>query len=69
MEAVDVLSVVEDEEEAEAEHGHDVSRQRQQEEEEVAVVPPADAVVHPGTVVVEVLREGLKDSVVRQTES
>ena len=29
--------------------------QRQQEEEEVAVVAPADAVVHPGAVVVKVL--------------
>lgn len=55
MQAVNVLSMVEDEEEAEAEHGHDVSRQRQQEEEEVTVVPPADAVVHPRTVMVKVL--------------
>ncbi|KAG7235865.1 hypothetical protein INR49_002062 [Caranx melampygus] len=61
MQAVNVLPVVEDEEQAEAEHSHDVSRQRQQEEEEVAVVPPADAVVHPWTVVVEVLHYyGLK---------
>lgn len=61
MQAVNVLPVVEDEEQAEAEHSHDVSRQRQQEEKEVAVVPPPDAVVHPWTVVVEVLQDyGLK---------
>lgn len=30
--------------------------QGEQEEEEVAVVPPSDAVVHPGAVVVKVLR-------------
>ncbi len=55
MQAIDVLAMVEDKEQAEAKHGHDVSRQRQEEEEEVAVVPPADAVVHPRTVMVEVL--------------
>lgn len=65
MQAVDVLAVVEDKKQAEAKHGHDVSRQRQEEEEEVAVVPPADAVVHPRTVVVEVLHDGgWKDTVV-----
>lgn len=57
MQAVDALPMVEDEEQAEAEHGHDVSRQRQEEEEEVAVVPPADAVVDPRTVVVKVLQD------------
>lgn len=55
MQAVDTLAMVEDEEKAKAKHGHDVSRQRQEEEEEVTVVPPANAVVHPWTVVVEVL--------------
>lgn len=50
------LSVVEDEDEAEGENSHHVDAQRQQEKEEVAVVPPSNAVVHPGTVVVEVLR-------------
>ena len=50
------MPVIQDEEEAEAEHGHDVSRQGEEEEKEVAVVPPADAVVYPGTVVVEVLQ-------------
>lgn len=50
------LSVVEDEDEAEGEDSHHVDAQRQQEEEEVAVVPPSNAVVHPGTVMVEVLR-------------
>lgn len=55
MQAVDTLAMVEDEEKAKAKHSHDVSRQRQEEEEEVTVVPPANAVVHPWTVVVEVL--------------
>lgn len=58
MQAVDVLAVVEDKQQAEAKHGHDVSRQGQEEEEEVAVVSPADAVVHPRTVVVKVLGGG-----------
>lgn len=50
------LSVVENKDEAKGENSHHVDAQRQQEEEEVAVVPPADAVVHPGTVMVEILR-------------
>lgn len=58
MQAIDVLAVVEDKEQAKAKHGHDVSRQRQEEEEEVSVVPPADAVVHPRAVVVEILHYG-----------
>lgn len=56
MQTINVLPMVEDEEQAKAKHSHDVSCQRQQEEEEVSIVPPADAVVHPWTVVVEVLR-------------
>lgn len=52
------FSVVKDKDEAETEHSHHVSTQRQQEEEEVAVVSPANAVVHPGTVMVKVLRKG-----------
>lgn len=56
MQPVDVPLMVEDEEEAEAEHGHDVGREGEQEEEEVAVVPAADAVVDPWTVVVKVLQ-------------
>lgn len=55
MQAVNVLPMVQDEEQAKAKHSHNVSSQRQQEEEEIAVVSPADAVVHPWTVVVEVL--------------
>lgn len=47
---------MEDKNEAEGKNSHHVDAQRQQEEEEVAVVSPSDAVVHPGTVVVEVLR-------------
>ena len=57
VQAVNILPMVEDEEHAEAKHGHDVHRQREEEEEEVAIVPPADAVVHPRTVVVEVLQK------------
>lgn len=48
--------VVEDKDEAKRENPHHVNAQRQQEEEEVAVVPPSNAVVHPGTVMVKVLR-------------
>lgn len=43
-------------EQAKAKHSHDVSRQRQKEEEKVPVVPPADTVVHPRTVVIKVLQ-------------
>lgn len=57
MRRVQLLPVVQDINQAEAEHVDDVGGQRQQEEEEVAIVPPADAVVHPRTVVVEILRE------------
>lgn len=64
VQAVDVLAMVEDKKQAEAKHGHDVGRQRQEEEEKVAVVPPADAVVHPGTVVVEVLDTVVTDGTV-----
>ena len=51
----ELLHVVEDVEEAEAKPARDVGRQGEQEEEEVTVVPAADAVVHPGAVVVELL--------------
>lgn len=64
VQAVDVLAMVEDEEQTKAEHSHDVSRQRQEEEEEVAVIPPADAVVHPRTVVVEILHTVVTDRAV-----
>lgn len=56
MQAVNVLPVVQDKEQAESKHGHDVSCQRQEEEEKVAVVSPADAVIHPWTVVVKILQ-------------
>lgn len=58
VQAVNILSMVEYKEQAEAKHGHDVCRQREKEKEEVAVVPPANAVVYPWTVVVEVLQYG-----------
>lgn len=48
--------MVEDEDEAGGEDAQHVDAQRQQEEEEVTVVPAPDAVIHPGAVVVEVLR-------------
>lgn len=50
------LQMVEHEEQAEGEDAHHVGAQRQQEEEEVAVVAPPDAVVHPGAVVVKILK-------------
>lgn len=49
------VHVVQDVYEAEGEDADHVSCQRQQKQEEVAVVSPPDAVVHPGTVMVEVL--------------
>lgn len=52
------FSVIKDKDEAKTEHSHHVSAQRQQEEEEVAVVSPSNAVVHPGAVMVKVLRKG-----------
>lgn len=67
MQAVDVLSMVEDKEQAEAKHSHDVCGQRQEEEEEVTVVPPADAVIHPWTVMVEVLDTVVTDGAVGTT--
>lgn len=65
VQAVDVLSMIEDEEEAKPEHGHDVSREREKEQEEVSVVPSPDAVVHPGTVVIELLDTVVTDGAVR----
>lgn len=60
MQAIDVLPVMQDKKQTEAKHGHDVSRQRQQEQEEVAVVPLADTVVHPWTVMVKLLNGKVK---------
>lgn len=65
MQAVDVLSMIEDKEEAEAKHGHDVSCEREKEQEEVSVVPPPDTVVHPGTVVIKLLDTVVTDRAVR----
>lgn len=64
VQAVNVLSVVQNEEEPEPEHGHDVGRERQQEQEEVSVVPATDAVVHPGAVVVKLLHTVVTDGAV-----
>lgn len=55
MQVVDVAAMTEDKEQAKAKHSHDVGRQWQKEEEKVPVVPPADTVVHPWTVVIKVL--------------
>lgn len=60
MQAMDVLPVIQDKKQTKAKHSHDMSRQRQQEEEEVAVVPLADAVVHPWTVMVKLLKGKVK---------
>lgn len=67
VQAVDALAVIQNEEQAEAEHGHDVGRQRQQEEEEVTVVSPADAIVHPWTVMVKLLHTVVTDGAVGAT--
>lgn len=56
MQGSQPLQMVEHEEQAEGEDAHHVGAQRQQEEEEVAVVAPPDAVVHPGAVVVKILK-------------
>lgn len=57
MWCVQLLAVVQDIDQAEAKYVHDVGGEREQEEEEIAIIPPTDAVVHPGTVVVKILRE------------
>lgn len=67
MQVVDVAAMAEYKEQAEAKHSHDVSCQRQKEEEEVPVVPPTDTVVHPWTVVVEVLQRIQKGKEIMQT--
>lgn len=56
MRRVQLLLVVQDKNQTKAKHIHNVSGERQQEEEEVAVIPPTNAVVHPGTMVVKILR-------------
>lgn len=55
MHTVQLLGVVEHEEQAEAKHAHYVSRQRDQEQEKVTVIPPADTVVNPRTVMIKIL--------------
>lgn len=49
------VHVLQDVDQAQGEDGHHVKGERQQEQEEVAVVPPPDAVVDPGAVMVEIL--------------
>lgn len=53
---VQLLLVVQDKNQTKAKHIHNVSGEWQQEEEEVAVIPPTNAVVHPRTMVVKILR-------------
>lgn len=57
MHSVQLLGVVENEKQAEAKHAHYVSRQREQEQKEVTVIPPADTVVDPRTVMIKILQE------------
>ncbi len=56
MHSVQLLGVVENEKQAEAKHSHYVSRQRDQEQKEVTVIPPADTVVDPRTVMIKILQ-------------
>lgn len=53
MVAVEALAVVQDVDQAKGKDGYHVRAQEDEEEKEVAVVPPADAVVHPGAVMVK----------------
>lgn len=50
-----IIHVVQHVYEAKGENSHHVKGKRQQEQKKVAVVSSADAVVHPGTVMVKVL--------------
>ena len=54
----EIVPVVKHVDEAEDEDGSHVNGERDQEHEEVAVIPPADAVVHPRAVVIEDLEDG-----------
>lgn len=67
MQVVDVVAMTEYKEQAKAKHSHDVSRQWQKEEEKVPVVPPADTVVHPWTVVIKVLQRNQEEKKITQT--
>lgn len=60
MGCVQLLLVVQDINQAETKHIDDVSSKRQQEEEEIAVIPPSDAVVHPRTMMVKILRGNIE---------
>lgn len=60
MHSVKLLCMVQDEEQPKAEDTHDVSCQREQEQEEVTVVSPTYTVVHPRTVVIEILQDEMK---------
>ena len=51
-----MVSVVEDVDETEDENGGHVDWQGDQKHEKVAVVPTPDAIVHPGTMMIEDLK-------------
>lgn len=53
---VQLLAVVQDINQAKAKYIHDVGGKWQQKKEEIAIIPPTNAVVHPRTVVVKILR-------------
>lgn len=65
MHTVQLLGVEQDEKQAETKHSNDVRCQRQQEQEEVTVISPADAVIHPWTVMVKILYTVVTDGAVR----
>ena len=54
------ISVVKHVHEAEDEYCRHVEREGNEKHEKVAVVAPADAVIHPGAVVIEYLKEGIE---------
>lgn len=56
MQRVQLMCVMQDVQQAESKHAHDVNGERQQKQEEVTVVPPPDAVVNPGAMMVKVLK-------------
>lgn len=68
MRRVQLLAVVQHINQTKAKYIHDVGGKRQQEEEEMAIIPPTNAVVHPRTVVVKVLREHKGQQCTNMTE-
>ncbi len=56
MQLPQVLQMIQNKQQTSGKHARHVKSQRQQEEEEEAIVASPDAVVHPGTVMVKVLK-------------